>query len=162
MVCKCNDNSIVNVKIKKTFEDIELPKQADEGSVGFDLRVRLSLTHGGGKDFIVLQPSERVLLNTGLRFEIPEGHYMTIFPRSSAGIKKKLMIQCTAGVIDSSFRAEVMVPLINMGDTPVRIDNNERLVQAIILPYPKVVFEEVEELSQTTRGEGGIGSTGRF
>jgi len=162
MTCKCKENSVVKVKIKKSYKDMELPKQADEGSVGFDLRVRLELTHGEGREFILVQPGERVMLSTGLKFEIPEGHYMAIYPRSSVGIKKTLMIQCSTGIIDSSYRAEVMIPMVNVGNNSVRIDNNERLVQAIILPYPKVVFEEVEELSQTTRGEGGIGSTGRF
>lgn len=154
---------MLEVKVKKLREDVIIPQQADTGSVGFDLSIYLPFDNEAGEQVskVVLNPNQSVLLSTELAFEIPEGYYMQIHPRSSMGIKKKLILENLTAIIDSSYRGPVMLAIKNIGQDKVEILHRERLAQAIILPYPKVKFIEAEELSETERGEGGFGSSGR-
>lgn len=145
------------LKIKRIDERAILP-EIREGNAGIDLRV---LTENGEPD-VVIQPHSFFKFRTGIKMEIPTGYYIEIVPRSSTGCKKNISLKNTVGVIDSSYRGEVLVFVHNFGTEPVIILDNERLCQMIIHKDETVNFEieEVNELSDTERGEGGFGSTG--
>jgi len=153
----------INVKIKKLSDNAVIPQQATVGSAGFDLHVVLPFDKDENEQLskIVLNPNERVRLNTGLAFQLPENHVMLIAPRSSMGIKKNLRLQNTLGVLDADYTGECFLFVENTGNEKIEILHKERIAQAIVLPYPKVSFETVDELAETSRGEGGMGSTGK-
>jgi dUTP pyrophosphatase len=169
-MCKCNEP--IEVKFIKLFDRIKTPEQVDAGSVGSDLRVILdglehiqrSLDNEGyiSDTYVYIAPQEKITFRTGLKVEIPKGHHMEIHVRSSLGFKKDLALSNTTGIIDSSYRGELFVSLRNIGNETVMISEGERVAQMIVLPYPKVIYKEVTELSETIRGEGGIGSSGKF
>ena len=149
------------VKVKKLFKDVELPKLATKGSAGADLRAYLFDEDTDEKvTKIVLQPNQKAKIHTGLAFQLPENTAMLLLPRSSMGIKKGLVLQNTIGLLDCDYTGECMIFVKNIGDEPVEIENGERLVQAVIVPYVKPAFFEVDELDKTERGICGIGSTG--
>lgn len=150
----------MDIKVKKIRENAELPFKATRGSIGADLRVYFDKEDGEQISKVVLQPNQSIKASTGIAVEIPEDYGMDIRPRSSAGIKKDLVFKNTTGVIDSDYRGEIFLFIKNNGDTPVEIENGERIAQAIILPNYDVNYIEVKELSETTRGDGGFGSTG--
>lgn len=137
----------MNVKIKKLHELVEIPAYAKPGDAGLDLTaVDISKDEQGN-----------MVIHTGLAVEIPEGYVGLVFPRSSIS-KYDMHLRNSVGVIDSGYRGEIMVKfgflpegkLYCMGD---------KIAQLIILPYPHITFEEVDELSETERGTGGFGST---
>src|SRR5690606_29317518 len=106
----------------------------------------------------------RAVIRTGLSFEIPEGHVMLIFSRSGHGFKNNIRLANCVGVIDADYRGEVMVKLTHdrrFGDFDFPVEPGDRIAQVMVIPFPRVTFEEVEELSSTERGEGGFGSTGQ-
>jgi dUTP pyrophosphatase len=139
------------VKIKKLHKDSIIPKYAIKGDAGLDL-VATSKFYD---DF------DNVCYGTGLAIEIPEGYVGLLFPRSSIS-KTDLTLRNSVGVIDSNFRGEIVLKFNNILMSSCEPYNvKERIGQLIIMPYPKVEFEEVEELSTTERGEGGYGSTGK-
>lgn len=149
------------VKVKKLFKNVELPKLATKGSAGADLRAYLFDEDTDEKvTKIVLQPNQKAKIHTGLAFQLPKNTAMLLLPRSSVGIKKGLILQNTVGLLDSDYTGECMIFVKNVGDEPVEIENGERLVQAVIVPYVKPAFFEVDELDKTERGNGGFGSTG--
>lgn len=150
------------VKVKKLFEDVQVPALATKGSAGADIRAYLydkSIDEKITK--IVLLPGQKAKIHTGLCFQIPEGTAMLLLPRSSMGIKKGLILQNTVGLLDSDYTGECMIFVKNVGDEPMEIENGERLVQAVIVPYVVPQYIEVPELDKTERGDGGFGSTGR-
>ncbi len=138
------------LKVKKLHEKAKLPYRGSEEAAGLDLYTIESFT---------LKPGERKLVSTGIAVEIPKGYFMLIKDRSGFAVKHGL--HCLAGVVDSDYRGEIKVVLINLGNEEVKIEEGERIAQGIILPYLKVEVEEVNELSETKRGSGGFGSTGR-
>lgn len=154
------------LKIKTMYGDVKIPKQATSGSAGLDICIRLDEYNDEANDVIcnklIIPPKGRVKVGTGLKFQLPKNHVMLIFPRSSTGIKKGLRLQNSTGVLDEDYRGECMCFLENTTDFSIEIEQNERLLQAIIIPYPRIESEVVEELEETVRGEGGFGSTGRF
>ena len=151
------------VKVKKLFKDAQLPLIATDGSAGADLRAYLYDETSNEKVIkIVIQPNQEIKIHTGLCFQLPKGTAMLLLPRSSMGIKKNLVLQNTIGLLDSDYTGECMIFVKNIGDEPVEIENGERLVQALVIPYVKANYEEVEELDETERGEGGFGSSGRI
>ncbi|MDO5027392.1 MAG: dUTP diphosphatase [Tissierellia bacterium] len=131
-----------------------LPKYQTPGSAGFDL-------YCNNQETIIAKPHQLVKVPTGLRMQIPEGYFGAIYPRSSAGIKMRVKLANSTGIIDSDYRGEVILFLINEGEKDLEIKKGDRLVQMIIQPYLRVEIEEVDDLDQTDRGEGGLGSTGR-
>ena len=155
---------MIEVKVKKNRKDAIIPEQATNGSVGFDLRIVLPFDEQEQQQIskIKLNPNESIKLSTELIFELPEGYFMQINPRSSMGIKKGLVLQNTTGILDSDYRGICYLFVKNTSDKVIEIEHQERLAQAIILPYPKIKFTEVEELSKTVRGECGMGSSGRI
>ena len=108
---------------------------------------------------ITIKPKETVKIRTGLKVEIPKGYFGAIYPRSSVGTKKHLMLANTVGVIDSDYRGELATFFYNYGEEEILIKNGDRLSQLIIQPYEQVTIKCVDELSETERGEGGFGST---
>lgn len=140
--------------VLKIKSDGICPMYATEGAAGFDL-------YCNNEETIIAKPNQVVKVPTGLRMQIPEGYFGAIYPRSSAGIKMRVKLANSTGIIDSDYRGEVILFLINEGEKDLEINKGDRLVQMIIQPYLRVEIEEVEELTETTRGEGGIGSTGK-
>ena len=143
----------ITLPIKRLFDDVELPSYAYAKDAGLDLRAHES---------IVLQPMQRALISTGLALAIPEGYAGFVMPRSGRAAKEGLSIVNTPGLIDSHYRGEIKVCLINLSaDTPITIEFGERIAQLVIEQVPEVSIEEVVELDETDRGTGGFGSSGK-
>lgn len=146
----------MKVKVKKLYPDAQLPTYATDGSAAFDIYA-----------YMPGQEERRIYANTsndfqtGLQFEIPEGHVMMIFSRSGHGFNHNVRLANSVGVIDSDYRAGVKVKMVADGYSQLFVSHGDRIAQGIIMPYPKVEFEEVDELSKTQRGTGGFGSTGK-
>lgn len=142
------------MKVKNVYKDIDMASQlvrATEGSAGIDLRSISDVT---------IEPGEIKPINTGVAFEIPENYVGLLFVRSSIGNKKHLTLTNAVGVIDSDYRGEILAKLLNTGKETQTIEKNERFCQLVLVPYLSTDLEVVEELTETVRGEGGIGSTG--
>ena len=110
---------------------------------------------------VVIQPNQELKIHTGLALQLPAGTALLLLPRSSMGIKKNLILKNTIGLIDTDYRGECLIFVKNIGDAPVEIENGERIVQGLLVPYFKHTFTEVDELDETERGTSGFGSTGR-
>lgn len=139
----------MKVKIKKLHPNAVIPAYAKPGDAGMDLTC---ISESWNED------NSMVTYDTGLAMEIPEGHVGLLFPRSSVS-KTSLVLANSVGVIDSGYRGPIMFKF-RYPEEGMVYDVGDRVGQIIILPYPQVEFEEVEELSNTERGEGGFGSTG--
>lgn len=131
----------------------ELPKYETVASAGMDLRANLS-------ESITLKPFERTLVKTGLFIELPVGYEAQVRPRSGLALKKGITVLNSPGTIDADYRGEIGVILINLSDQDFIIENGERIAQLVIAKYEQGEFIEVNELSETSRGAGGFGSTG--
>lgn len=142
-----NDHIVVKYKTGQFFEGIH---KGSEKSAAIDLKAGV-LNH--------IKPGDTFLFPTGLYVEIPEGHVGLIVARSGLGTKG-LVLSNQVGVIDSDYRGEVKVGLYNRSGKVAYIDRGERIAQMMIVKLPTVQYQEVEELSETERGEGGFGSTG--
>lgn len=140
----------MNVKIKKLHPDAVIPKYSKAGDAGLDLT---AISENWNEDNSI------VTYDTGLAIEIPKGHVGLLFPRSSI-YKTSLDLTNAVGVIDSSYRGSIMFKFRYVEEGMV-YDVGDRVGQLVILPYPHIEFEEVDELSETDRGEGGYGSTGK-
>lgn len=145
----------LNVKIK-TLENFkgELPRYQSAGASGFDVRAQLSAP-------VTLKPGERALIPTGLSFEIPFGFEIQARPRSGLAAKQGITLMNTPGTIDADYRGEVKVILANLGQEVVVINDQDRCAQFVIAPIYQADFELVNDLSDTARGAGGFGSTGK-
>ncbi|MFM6927565.1 MAG: dUTP diphosphatase [Bdellovibrio sp.] len=145
----------ISVKIKKldNFQG-ELPAYQSAGASGVDVRAQLVGP-------VVLNPGERAMIPTGLSFEIPLGYEIQARPRSGWAAKSGLTVLNTPGTIDADYRGEVKIIVINLGNEPVTINDQERCAQLVIAPVYQAQFELVSDLSETERGAGGFGSTGR-
>ncbi|MFK8043947.1 MAG: dUTP diphosphatase [Crocinitomicaceae bacterium] len=131
-----------------------LPAYETASSAGVDLRAYTN-------EDIVLNPSQRVLVKTGLYLEIPAGYEAQVRPRSGLAYKHGITVLNSPGTIDADYRGEVGVILVNHGAEPFNIVNGERIAQLVFAKYEQGIFTEVQVLSETKRGEGGFGSTGK-
>lgn len=131
----------------------ELPAYATAHASGMDVRARLD-------EAVTLEPGERALLPTGLSVEIPRGFEIQVRPRSGLASKKGLTVLNTPGTVDSDYRGEVKIIVINLGQAPIVIEDQERVAQLVVCPVVQAEIEEATELEETERGEGGFGSTG--
>ena len=133
-------------------EGLPLPRYASEDAVGLDVTAGEDLT---------LQPGQRHAVATGFAIEIPRGYEVQVRPRSGLAIKNGVTCLNTPGTIDSDYRGEVKVILINLGQEPFEVRRGERIAQLVPAPVLRADFVETSELSGTERGAGGFGSTGR-
>ena len=143
-----------NVNIKKLNPNATIPTYGSEYAAGADLYACIEET-------ITIAPGETVLVKTGLAMELPIGYAGLIYARSGLASKRGLAPANKVGVIDSDYRGEVMVALHNHSNIAQSIEPNERIAQLVITPYIKGIFSEADDLSDTVRGEGGFGSTGK-
>lgn len=130
-----------------------LPKYETTASAGMDLRASIS-------ESILLKPLERTLVKTGLFIELPLGYEAQVRPRSGLALKKGISVLNSPGTIDADYRGEIGVILINLSNEDFVIENGERIAQMVIAKHEQAQLIEVNELSETTRGAGGFGSTG--
>lgn len=143
------------MRIKKLHQKAVVPHYATVGSAGLDLTVI------SDNDTIVIPYQSTMLCRTGLAFEIPKGYVGLIYIRSSVGTRLDLVLSNQVGVIDSDYRGEVMLPLRNLGRSARVINSGTRIAQMVITPINQVDIEITDELSETKRGVGGFGSTGK-
>jgi len=130
-----------------------LPSYETLASAGMDLRANLT-------ESIVLLPMDRTIVKTGLFLELPIGFEAQVRPRSGLAAKKGITVLNAPGTVDADYRGEVGVILINLSNEAFTIENGERIAQLVIAKHERAQWYEVEQLSETSRGEGGFGSTG--
>ena len=149
----------VNIKLK--HKDVKLPRYATDGSGCFDIRAYFEVPTQR-QDYYEdeIANGDTIVYSTGLSFEIPKGHVMMIYSRSGHGFKNSVRLSNCVGVIDSDYRGEVLVKLINHSDLSIEIECGDRIAQLAIVPVVRANPIEVEELSNTKRGSNGFGSTG--
>lgn len=146
---------VVKLKRLEHGHGLELPSAASPGSAGLDLRAALA----EGAE-LVLEPGERARVPTGLAVEIESGWEGQVRPRSGLADRHGLALVNSPGTIDSDYRGEVAVLIVNLGQEPVTLRRGQRIAQVVFAPVARVRFAEVGELSETKRGQGGFGSTG--
>jgi dUTP pyrophosphatase len=142
----------MRLSIKRLDPSVGLPSPATGGAAGFDLAAAVD---------IEIPPREVRLVGTGLVIAVPAGHFLGVFARSSTPLKRGLMVANGVGVVDADYCGpadEIKIQVLNVTDRPVTVTRGDRLAQGIVLPAPRVEWDEVEEMSATTRG--GFGSTG--
>lgn len=160
---KCQQLKCINI-IYTNKSDNPDPIYAKAGDSGFDLRAYITTEEGGEERKITLQPFERRLIHTGLYFELFRGTEMQVRPRSGMAIKRGLTVINTPGTVDSQYRGEVCVLMVNLSNQQQTIENGDRIAQAVICPVftkEDCVLTKVEQIStDTERGTGGFNSTG--
>ncbi len=142
------------VKIKKLSDTAVIPTYGSEGAAGADL---YSAENGD----VSVPRGKTVLIGTGISAEIPEGYVGLVYARSGLATKRGLAPANKVGVIDSDYRGEIKVALYNQSDETQTVLKGERIAQLVVAPYLKAEFSEADDLSETSRGAGGFGSTGR-
>ena len=143
----------IQVKVIRE-KGVELPKYETGGSAGMDVRANI-------KEPITLKSLERILVPTGLKVAIPEGYEIQVRPRSGLAIKHGITMLNTPGTVDSDYRGELKVIVVNLSNEAYTIEPNERIGQFVLNKIEQIEFVEVEELDSTERGEGGFGHTGK-
>jgi len=141
----------IEIRVKRLNPEARIPTAAREDDAAFDLYSVIDYE---------LKPGERYAIPTGIAIEIPVGYEGQVRPRSGLALKEGITVLNTPGTIDSGYRGEVRTIVINQGDSSFKVTKGMRISQLAIRPVPKVTFVEVDELSETDRGEGGFGSTG--
>lgn len=144
----------MELKTKKMRDNAILPTRGDAEAAGIDLYACIDTP-------ITILPGHTEMIPSGIACEFPQGYFGLMFPRSSVGVKRHLTLANVAGVIDNSFRGEIIMAFKNDGDKYQTIEPGERLAQMILLPYVTYNIVETDELSETERGTGGFGSTGK-
>lgn len=144
----------MNIKVKKLKPDATVPTMGSKFAAGADL-------YSAEDADVVIEPNETKFIGTGLAMEIPEGYVGLVYARSGLACKRGLAPANKVGVVDSDYRGEIKVALHNHGKEAQTVEKGERIAQMVIAPYLSVNYEEADELSETERGEGGFGSTGR-
>lgn len=144
---------MLHVPVRRLDPDLPLPEYAKPGDAGVDLRATTD---------VVLEPGARALVPTGIAVAIPRGYAGFVQPRSGLAMKHGVTCLNTPGLIDADYRGELKVLLINTDRTePFKIQRGERIAQLVIQAVEHVAFDEVDQLDETPRGEGGFGHTGR-
>ena len=145
----------MEITVKKLNEKAILPTRGSEYAAGYDLYACITET-----DNIIIPPHSTAKISTELSFELPNETFAAIFARSGLATKQGLRPANCVGVCDSDYRGPYIVALHNDSDEPRVIENGERIAQMILMPYIPMTFREVDELSESARGDGGFGSTG--
>ena len=144
---------MTKIQIKKLSTEVLTPKYETSGSSGMDIAAYI-------RQDIIINPGEKALIPTGFSLSVPQGYEVQIRPRSGLAAKKGVTVLNTPGTIDSDYRGEIKVILINLSKDIFYVKSGERIAQMVVCPVKQVVVEEVNELSETNRGVGGFGSTG--
>ena len=144
---------MVEILIKRTTKKIKLPVYKTTGSAGMDIEANI-------ENDIIINPGEKKLIPTGIFVAIPDNYEIQIRPRSGLAINNGISVLNTPGTIDSDYRGEIKVILINLGKEIFKIKNGERIAQIVLSPVVNAKFKEVNELPNSPRGRGGFGSTG--
>ena len=144
----------MKIKVKKLTPEAVVPTLGSKFAAGADL-------YSAEKGDVVIAPGETKFIGTGIAVEIPEGYVGLVYARSGLACKRGLAPANKVGVIDSDYRGEIKVALLNHGKELQTLEKGERIAQMVVAPYLSVTYEETDELSDTERGEGGFGSTGR-
>jgi len=147
------ERPVVRYRVAPKFADLAPPLYASDGAAGADLRAALD-------DPMTIPPGGRAVVPTGLVLEIPSGWEGQVRARSGLALKKGLALANGVGTIDSDYRGEVGVLVVNLGGDPVTIARGERIAQLVLAPVARAEFEEAGELRDSVRGTGGFGSTG--
>lgn len=147
---------MIQLKVKKVSVAAKIPEAATAGAACFDLSADFSRDEAFEKTSV-----ENMVIPTGLAFEVPPGYAMMVYSRSGQGFNNNTRLANCVGIIDSDYRGEVMVKLTRDDGEPITVKHGERVAQAMIIPVPVVEILEVDALSSTARGEGGLGSTGK-
>jgi len=147
---------MINIKVKKKpgFEDLELPRYMSPGAAGMDILAAID-------EEVILQPGEIRFIPSGIYIALPNGYEAQLRPRSGLALRKGLSIVNSPGTVDSDYRGEIGVILINLGRAPVEISRGMRIAQMVIQEVVIGEWETVEELEQTSRDSGGFGHTGQ-
>jgi dUTP pyrophosphatase len=148
--------TVIRVERLPHAEGLALPAYETAGSAGMDLRAAL-----GEGETVVLEPGQRKLIPTGLKIALEPGYEAQVRPRSGLALKHGISAPNSPGTIDSDYRGEVGVILINLGELPFEIKRGDRIAQMVIARYEQAQMFEVEAVDETARGAGGFGSTGR-
>ena len=143
-----------SIRVKKLCDKAILPTYGSEAAAGADLYACL-------EEPITIAPGETAWIGTGIALEVPQGCAGLVYARSSLGTKRGLAPANKVGVVDSDYRGEIRVVLLNHGKASQTVEHGERIAQFVITPVLTPVYEETEELSETQRGVGGFGSTGK-
>jgi dUTP diphosphatase len=143
------------VKVKRVRKsDLRLPAYHSDGAAGMDLLADI-------EQAITLEPMGRCAVPAGIAVEIPDGFEGQVRPRSGRALREGLTLLNTPGTIDSDYRGEIQVIVVNLGSATVTIEPGDRIAQLVIAPVARATLVEVEDLTDTTRGSGGFGHTGR-
>ncbi|MDR0497107.1 MAG: dUTP diphosphatase [Treponema sp.] len=144
---------MTTLRVKKVKDSLPLPEYSSSGAAGMDLRAFIETD-------ISIPPMGRARIPTGLFIEVPEGYEAQVRPRSGLAYNNGVTVLNSPGTIDSDYRGEVGVILINLGNESFTVKNGERIAQMVISPVVRLPVSEAEHLSETERGSGGYGSTG--
>ena len=144
---------MAKIQIKRFSKKVLIPKYETAGSSGMDIAAFV-------ENDIVIQPGEKALIPTGFTLAIPKGYEVQIRPRSGLAAKKSISVLNTPGTIDSDYRGEIIVILMNFGKEKFIVENGLRIAQMVVCPIEQVTLHEVKDLTETKRGKGGFGSTG--
>lgn len=144
----------MKINIKKLTETAILPERGSAYAAGYDLFADI-------QENIEIQPHETKMIGTGLAMEIPEGYFGGVFARSGLSAKEGLRPANCVGVVDADYRGQVCVALHNDGEVVRTVTPGQKIAQMVVVPFLSVEFDEVNELSETVRGVGGFGSTGK-
>jgi dUTP pyrophosphatase len=136
-------------------EGLPLPSYASAGAAGFDLRAAVP-----DGETVTLAPGERLLLPTGFAVELPPGFELQVRPRSGLAVKHGVTVLNSPGTVDSDYRGELAICLINLGPEPFAVQRGDRIAQGVVAAAPQVSLVEVDAIGGTGRGSGGFGSTG--
>tara|TARA_B100001250_G_scaffold375192_1_gene362583 strand:- start:509 stop:949 length:441 start_codon:yes stop_codon:yes gene_type:complete len=144
---------MTKILIKRLSKEVSLPKYETAGSSGMDLAANIVGN-------ISIDPGKTAIIPTGLALSVPKGFEVQIRPRSGLAAKQKISVLNTPGTIDSDYRGEIKVILINQGQETFKVEKGLRIAQMVVCPVVQAQIKEVEDLSETERGKGGFGSTG--
>jgi len=144
----------VAIQVLAHGDGLPMPTYATSGSAGCDIRAAIDKP-------VALKPGQRTVIPVGFSMALPAGWEAQVRPRSGLAVRHGITVLNAPGTIDSDYRGEVMVPLINLGDEPFVVERGERIAQIVIAPAHQVEWELVSSLDETERGVGGFGSTGR-
>jgi dUTP pyrophosphatase len=141
-------------RVREGFDDLPLPEYATPGAAGMDIRAAIN-------EPITLEPGQRCVIPTGIAFALPPGFECQVRPRSGLAARNGITMLNAPGTIDEDYRGEVAVIVANLGNEPFIVERGMRIAQAVVARYERIIWQPVDSLETSERGDGGFGSTGR-